>query len=114
MGILGWKPFLTKKGIGTEITKSGLNTFVKERVVLVDVLASHYYKMLRLSNIKDEDYQREKIVTYLKKIYIEDLGFDSKKIIFVFDGDLHSAKWNTKRQRLGSSIVDQAKIVCFS
>jgi hypothetical protein len=70
--------------------------------------------VLTLSKIKDEDLQREKIVNYLKKLYVEDLAFEAKKILFVFDGDLHSAKWNTKRQRLGSSIVDQAKIVCFN
>jgi hypothetical protein len=46
----------------------------------VDLLASHYYLMLLLSKIKDEDLQREKIVNYLKKLYAEDLGFEAKKI----------------------------------
>jgi hypothetical protein len=88
MGILGWKPFLTKKGIGSDMPKSELKNFVVDRTVLVHVLASHYYLMLRLSKIKDEDLQREKIVNCLKKLFVEDLGFEAKKILFVFDGDL--------------------------
>jgi hypothetical protein len=111
MGILGWRPFLTKKGIGIDILKSELNTFVEDRTVLVDVLATHYYKMLKLSKIPNEQDQREKIISYLKTIYIQDLGLDSSNILFVFDGDLHAAKWNTKRQRMGSSILQQAKQV---
>ena len=114
MGILGWKPFLTKKGIGTDMPKSELKNFVEDRTVLVDVLASQYFMMLRLSKIENNDEQREYILSYLKKLYVEQLGLNPKKMLFVFDGDLHAAKWNTKRQRLGSSIVDQAKIVCFS
>ena len=113
MGILGRKPFLTKKGIGTDMPKSELKIFVEDRTVLVDVLASHYFMMLRLSKIEKNDEQREYILSYLKKLYVEQLGLNPKKMLFAFDGDLHAAKWNTKRQRMGSSILQQAKQVWF-
>lgn len=114
MGIQGWRPFLTKKGIGTDISKSELKAIVGERPVLVDVLASHFFKMLKLSKIADEEKQRGEIVAYVKKLYIRDLGLDPTKIIFVFDGDLHQAKWDTKAQRIGSSILQQAKMVNYN
>ena len=91
--------------------KSELKNFVEDRTVLVDVLASHYFMMLRLSKIENNDEQRDKIISYLQKLYVEQLGLNPKKMLFAFDGDLHAAKWNTKRQRMGSSILQQAKQV---
>lgn len=99
MGIPGLFKFLKDKKVGVEVEAEEVSQLVKGKEVLVDVSASHYMKLRRLSKIQIPSVLVEYLSKYFESFYCKRLGLDLSGITFYFDGFSTTSKFETQKKR---------------
>ena len=111
MGILNLKPFLIKKGIGTNVLSiTQLKQNLQNHKIVVDVFGCHYFairKCIKLPMMEQIHF----LIKILSRFYFTNLNLEKSMVLFVFDGELDEAKRAEKTKRSGSDFLRPMLIV---